>query len=54
VHVAQLRYNDPEQGLWRIYHRVGESWRRYDHPPNAGPEPLLAEIVEDPLFVFWG
>jgi hypothetical protein len=54
VHVAQLRYNDPEQGLWRIYHRVDDSWRRYDHPPNAEPDPLLAEIVDDPRFVFWG
>lgn len=56
VYVAQLRHNDPEQGLWRIYRRVGDSdkWERYDHPPTTMPEPLLAEIVDDPHSVFWG
>lgn len=52
--VAQLRYNDPEQGLWRIYRRVDDGWRRYDHPPATMPEPLLDEIAKDPHSVFWG
>ncbi|HEX4361247.1 MAG TPA: DUF3024 domain-containing protein [Pseudonocardia sp.] len=54
AHIAQLRYNDPEQGLWRIYRRVGDKWERYDHSPATMPEPLLAEIVDDTHSVFWG
>jgi hypothetical protein len=56
VRVAQLRHNDPEKGLWRLY-RPSESpnggWHRYDHPPATMPEPLLAEIVNDPHSTFW-
>jgi len=52
--IAQLRYNDPEQGLWRLYLPVEDGWQRYDHPPAATPEPLLAEIAADPASVFWG
>jgi len=52
--VAQLRYNDPEQGLWRIYQRVDQSWRHYEHPPATMPDPLLNEITSDPKSVFWG
>lgn len=51
--IAQLRYNDPEQGLWQIYRPVGDGWKRYDHPPANTPEPLLAEIVDSPSSVFW-
>lgn len=51
--VAQLRYNDPEQGLWRIYQRIADGWKRYDHPPATMPEPLLDEIAADPRSVFW-
>ncbi|MBO0848183.1 MAG: DUF3024 domain-containing protein [Pseudonocardia sp.] len=51
--VAQLRHNDPEQGMWRIYQRVNDRWERYDHPPATIPEPLLAEIAGDPGAVFW-
>ncbi|MBV9315489.1 MAG: hypothetical protein JO100_17555 [Pseudonocardia sp.] len=50
--VAQLRHNDPEPGLWRIYHWVEDSWRCYDHPPSTMPEPLLAMIAADPDKVF--
>ncbi len=52
--VAQLRHNDPENGLWRIYRPTDDGWRRYDHAPAARPEPLLAEIADDPASTFWG
>jgi hypothetical protein len=52
--VAQLRYNDPEQGLWQIYQRVDQGWKHYELPPAPMPEPLLAEISSDPRSVFWG
>ena len=48
--IAQLRYNDPEKGLWRIYLPVAGNggWKRYDHSPAHNPEALLTEIAEDP------
>jgi hypothetical protein len=55
--VAQLRHNDPEKGLWRIYLPTGGAepgWKRYDHPPAATLDPLLAEITADPAARFWG
>jgi hypothetical protein len=53
--IAQLRYNDPEKGLWRIYLPVAGNggWKRYDHSPAHNPEALLTEIAEDPGSVFW-
>jgi hypothetical protein len=52
--VAQLRHNEPEPGLWRLYIPDGDGWRRYDHPPAPVPETLLEEIAADPRSVFWG
>jgi hypothetical protein len=52
--VAQLRHNDPEPGLWRIYRPVDDGWEPYDHPAATMPEPLLAEIASDPATLFWG
>jgi DUF3024 family protein len=55
--VAQLRHNDPDKGLWRIYvpsDAHGGGWRRYDYPPTSMPEPLLDEIADDPSAIFWG
>lgn len=53
--VAQLRYNNPEAGLWRIYQpSETDRWARYDHPPSSDAGPLLDEIVRDPTSVFWG
>jgi hypothetical protein len=44
--VAQLRYNEPEKGLWRLYRPEGEDgWEQYDHPPSTSVESLLAEII---------
>jgi hypothetical protein len=52
--IAQLRHNEPEKGLWRLYRPTDGGWTRYDHAPSTMPEPLLAEVARDPHSVFWG
>lgn len=52
--ITQLRYNDPEKGLWQIYVPAGSRWKQYDHPPSDALESLLAEVAADPASVFWG
>jgi hypothetical protein len=53
--IAQLRYRDPEAGLWSLYVPAGEHWRRYEGTQHAlRPERLLEEVELDPAGVFWG
>ncbi len=52
--VAQLRYGDPEPGLWSLYAPDGEKWRRYESAdPVDYPQPLLTEVDLDPTDAFW-
>jgi hypothetical protein len=53
--VAQLRYGEPEPGMWTLYGPHEDDWRRYDAVPAADrPEPLLDEVERDPSGLFWG
>jgi len=55
--IAQLRYN-PDLHHWKLYctdRRPLGRWHRYDlAPPAPSIEPLLAEIDNDPIGIFWG
>ena len=52
--VARLTYLTPSRG-WRLeVSAEGGRFRKYTELPSGSLDGLLAEIDEDPTFVFWG
>jgi hypothetical protein len=53
--IGRLRHHATHR-TWSLFWRDRNlHWHRYDRtPPSSHVEPLLTEIADDPMGIFWG